>query len=224
MSATRAGFPLTGARGLFCCSSCLNRRIISLHPNAAASPRCLSVSLSDTNFTIRQHSAREAAGVWGRRWVFSCLSLVCVGPGKAGDIACGRTDLSLVALLGPWCLWGYMIKLHTTSLLLRGCPYCIPLPVLLRQNAVWGRGVGWPCSPLSSPVDGRANHRSCHITVDMHIHIISKIEIALLPLSYHELASWLTGLAAMVGAVLPMLSRVWQGLYRVHPAQLGNPI
>lgn len=62
-----------------------------------------------------------------------------------------------------------------------------------------GVGWGWSCSPWSSPVDGRANHRSCHITMDMHIHIISKIEIALLPLSYHELASRLTGLAAIVG-------------------------
>lgn len=35
--------------------------------------------------------------------------------------------------------------------------------------------------------------------MDMHIQIISKIEIALLPLSYHELASRLTSLAAVAG-------------------------
>lgn len=187
---------LTGARGFLLVVLDAGRRI-SLHSNAA-SPRCLSVSLSHTNSTIRQHSAREAVGVWGKGG-FSCSFSCLVGPGKAGDIACGRTDLSLVALLGPWCLWRYLIS-ATRPLLLRGCPYCITLPVLLRQNAVRGRGVGgWSCSPWSSPVDGRANHRSCHIAMDMQIHIISKIEIALLPLSYHELASRLTGLAAMVG-------------------------
>lgn len=53
--------------------------------------------------------------------------------------------------------------------------------------------------PLVVPRHGRANHRSCHITMDMHIQIISKIEIALLPLSYHELASRLTSLAAVAG-------------------------
>lgn len=35
--------------------------------------------------------------------------------------------------------------------------------------------------------------------MDMHIQIISKIEIALLPLSYHELASRLTSPAAVAG-------------------------
>lgn len=53
--------------------------------------------------------------------------------------------------------------------------------------------------PLVVPRHGRTNHRSCHITMDMHIQIISKIEIALLPLSYHELASRLTSLAAVAG-------------------------
>lgn len=137
----RGRLPQTGARGLFFFLLVVR---ISLHSNAA-SPRCLSVSLSDTNFTIRQHSAREAVSAWGEG-AFSCL----VGPAKAGDIACGRTDLSLVALLGPWCLWGYMISC-TRPLLLRVCPYCIPLPVLLRQNAVRGRGVGVVVLPLVLP-------------------------------------------------------------------------
>lgn len=68
-----AGLLLTGARGFLLVVLDTGRRI-SLH-SSAASPRCLSVSLSDTNFTIRRHSAREAAGVWGKGG-FSCLSLV----------------------------------------------------------------------------------------------------------------------------------------------------
>lgn len=34
--------------------------------------------------------------------------------GKAGDIACGCTDSSVVAHVGPGCLWSYMIMAHET--------------------------------------------------------------------------------------------------------------